>query len=93
MPFSIITQLTCPTTTHEFGYDKDGWAAGHCQIGGVNAAGFVILDWLDQALNNKPQATEKISPDWSMVRKYHGCKELDEILENMTDNIVSNNIE
>ncbi len=89
----FISELTYPTTIHEFGYDKDGWAASHCQIGGVSAASVVIFDWLDKTLNNKDQAAAKIWPDWSMIKKYHGCKELDKILENMPDNIVSNNIE
>ena len=114
----FISEMTCPTTIHEFGIDKDGWAASHCQIGGVNAASAVLLDWLDKTLikkpvalcgsrkkidfeiasqsalaktftSNKDQATEKVRHDWSMVKKYHGCKELDRLLESMPDNIVS----
>ena len=89
----FISELTYPTTIYEFGIDKDGWAASHCQIGGVNAASVVIFDWLDRTLINKDQATTKVRLDWSMVKKYHGCKELDKIVKNMPDNIFSNNIE
>ena len=89
----FISELTCPTTIHEFGIDKDGWAASHCQIGGVNTASVVIFDWLDKTLNNKDQVTTKVRLDWSMVKKYHGCKELNEILESMPDNVVSSNID
>lgn len=86
----FISELTCPTTIHEFAMDKDGWAASHCQIGGVNAASTVIFDWLDKTLINQDQAPARVQQDWSMVKKYHGCKELDKILENTPDNIVSN---
>ncbi len=51
----FISEMTCPTTIHEFGIDKDGWAASHCQIGGVNAASAVLLDWLDKTLIKKDQ--------------------------------------
>ena len=89
----FISELTYPTTIHEFGIDKDGWAASHCQIGGVNAASTVIFDWLDKTLIKKEHTTAKVRQDWSMVKKYHSCKELDQILECMPDNIVSSNIE
>ncbi|MDR3561771.1 MAG: alpha/beta hydrolase [Negativicutes bacterium] len=85
----FISEMTCPTTIHEFGIDKDGWAASHCQIGGVNAASAVILDWLDKTLIKRDQAMGKVRHDWSMVKKYHGCKELEGLLESMPDNIVS----
>jgi len=87
----FISELTCPTTIHEFAMDKDGWAASHCQIGGVNTASTVIFDWLDKTLINQDQAPARVRQDWSMVKKYHGCKELDKILENTLENIVSSN--
>ncbi len=31
----------------------------------------------------------KVRHDWSMVKKYHDCKELEGLLESMPDNIVS----
>ena len=89
----FISELTCPTTVHEFAIDQDGWAASHCQIGGVNAANVVIFEWLDKTLIHKVQTAARVRPDWSMVRKHHSCKELDKLLESMPDNIVSSNIE
>ncbi|MDR3573466.1 MAG: alpha/beta hydrolase [Anaerolineaceae bacterium] len=88
----FISELTCPTTVHEFAIDKDGWAASHCQIGGVNAASTVIFDWLDKTLIRKDPAAAKVRQDWSLIKKYHGCEELDKILECMPDNIVSSSI-
>ena len=88
----FISELTCSTTIHEFGIDKDGWAASHCQIGGVSAASVVIFDWLDKTLINKDRKRQMCS-SWSMIKKYHDCEELDKIVKNMPDNIVSNNIE
>jgi hypothetical protein len=87
----FISELTCPTTIHEFATDKDGWAASHCQIGGVNAASTVIFDWLDKTLINQDQAPARALQEWSIVKKYHDCKELETILENMPGNIVSSN--
>jgi pimeloyl-ACP methyl ester carboxylesterase len=89
----FISELTCSTTIHEFGIDKDGWAASHCQIGGVSAASVVIFDWLDKTLINKDRVTTYVRQDWSMIKKYHDCEELDKIVKNMPANIVSNNIE
>lgn len=88
----FISELTCPTTIHEFGIDKDGWAASHCQVGAFNAASVVIFDWLDKTLINKAQAAAKMQPDWSMVKKYHGGKELDQILEQMPANVVGSSL-
>ncbi len=85
----FISQLTCPTTIHEFGIETDGWAASHCQIGGVHAASAVIFDWLDQTLIKKDPAPVKTRPDWSMIKKHHGSKDLDQILEGMPANIFS----
>jgi hypothetical protein len=86
----FISELTCSTTIHEFGIDTDGWAASHCQIGGVGAASVIILDWLDKTLIINDHITTKIRPDWSMVKKHHRSEELDKLLESMPDNIVSN---
>jgi hypothetical protein len=89
----FISELACPTTIHEFQIDKDGWAASHCQIGAVNAASAVIFYWLDKTLIKKEPATTRRRPGWGLIRRYHSCKELDEVLESMPDNVVSSAIE
>jgi hypothetical protein len=83
----FISELTCPATIHEFRMDADGWAASHCQIGGVNAASEVIFDWLDRTLLHADPAPPSRRPDWSLVRKYHGSRELDHILKKIPDNV------
>ena len=83
----FISELTCPTAIHEFSLAEDGWAASHCQIGGVNAASEVIFDWLDRTLTAGSQAAPKRRPDWGLVKKYHRGKELTAILERMPENI------
>ncbi len=85
----FISELTCPTTIHEFAIDQVGWAASHCQIGGVHAASTVIFDWLDKTLIHQEHVPAKVHQDWELVKKYHSSKELDEILAHMPDNIVA----
>jgi hypothetical protein len=89
----FISELACPTTIHEFGIETDGWAASHCQIGAVNAAAVVIFQWLERTVIHKDRAAVKTRLDWSRIKKYHGCKELDLLLEKMPENIVRSNMQ
>jgi hypothetical protein len=85
----FISELTCPTTIHEFEIDKDGWAASHCQIGGVGLANIVIFDWLDKTLVKKDGTANIKKTDWSVMMRHHHNKELEEIFRNMPDNVYS----
>jgi len=47
----FISQLSGPVSVRIFGYDQ-GWAATHCQVGGLAAMHAVIFDWLEKALDH-----------------------------------------
>jgi pimeloyl-ACP methyl ester carboxylesterase len=84
----FISELTCPTSIYEFEIDKDGWAASHCQVGGAGQATIVIFDWLEKTVNKKKSLLAGVpKPDWSVLRRHHQNKELQEVLRNMPGNI------
>jgi hypothetical protein len=86
----FVGELTCPVTIHEFTLERDGWAASHCQIGGIDAARGVVFHWLDRTLISKDRTPETVRPDWSLIRKYHRCRELDRLLQKVRENVVMN---
>jgi hypothetical protein len=75
-----LSELTCPTSIHTFEY-SDGWAASHCQIGGLSAAQAVIFDWLDRTLQQQDFATGNDSPTktWRIMNKYHRNEKIIEL--------------
>jgi len=84
----FISELTCPTAIYEFEIDKDGWAASHCQVGGADQATTVIFDWLEKTVNKKKSLLAEVpKPDWSVLRRHHHNKELEEVLLNMPGNV------
>ena len=84
----FISELTCPTTIYEFEFEEDGWAASHCQVGGAGQANIILFDWLDKTVNKKSSMmTEVPKPDWSVLRRHHHNKELEEVLQNMPGNV------
>jgi hypothetical protein len=88
LALQFISELTCPTTIYEFEIDKDGWAASHCQVGGAGQTNVVIFDWLDRTVNKKnSMITGTPKPDWSVLRRHHHNKELEDVLRNMPDNV------
>jgi pimeloyl-ACP methyl ester carboxylesterase len=47
----FISKLSCPVSVRMFGF-QEGWAATHCQVGGLAAMQAVVFDWLDRAVND-----------------------------------------
>jgi len=88
LALQFISELTCPTTIYEFEIEKDGWAASHCQVGGAGQTNIVLFDWLDKTVNQKNSMISAApKPDWSVLRRHHHNKDLEEILRNMPDNV------
>ena len=88
LALQFISELTCPVTIYEFEIEKDGWAASHCQVGGAGQAAIVIFDWLEKTVNKKNSMMVEVpKPDWSVVRRHHHEKELEEVLQNMPGNV------
>ena len=84
----FISELTTPTTIYEFEINTDGWAASHCQVGGAGQANIVLFDWLDKTVNKKQSMMKEVpKPDWSVLRRHHHNKEMEEILQKMPDNV------
>lgn len=77
----FLSELTCPLSIHEFTYE-DGWAASHCQVGGLGAAQAIIFNWLEKTINNKEQPGEPDIPfDWKVLEKYFKSSELQKLKE------------
>jgi hypothetical protein len=76
----FLSELRCPAAIHEFTYE-DGWAATHCQIGGLGALQAVIFNWLDRVLTTKELSTKPDLANFSFdtMLKYH--KKNHELLE------------
>ena len=88
LALQFISELTCPTAVYEFEIDQDGWAASHCQVGGAGQANIVIFDWLDQTVNQKDSMFTAVPhPDWSVLKRHHHDKELEEVLQKMPGNV------
>jgi hypothetical protein len=69
----FLGELKCPSYIHEFSFE-DGWAATHCQIGGLRRADAVIFDWLDAAVvdHDLPRQPAKIPSDL-MLKHYRNA--------------------
>ena len=88
LALQFVSELTCPTTIYEFEIEKDGWAASHCQVGGGDQAVIVLFDWLDKTVNHRESMFTAVpKPDWSVLRRHHHEKKLEEVLRNMPDNV------
>lgn len=75
----FLSVVKSPVDFHQFTYN-DGWAATHCQIGGLAPAQAVTFDWLDKVINSREGVTENNRPfDWSIVNKYIKSKLILEI--------------
>jgi hypothetical protein len=75
----FISEMTCHVTLHEFGIDRDGWAASHCQIGAVEASNAVIFHWLDKTVIQGTIA-EPFQLDGTMIKKHHRGRNLDRLI-------------
>jgi pimeloyl-ACP methyl ester carboxylesterase len=78
----FMKELTCPVAVHMFSYE-DGWAATHCQIGGIAPLQAVVFDWLEKAINQKGQLPQQ---DWGsffevMIKYMHNSEAKKEAIE------------
>ncbi len=67
-----ISRLNGPVDMHVFDYGE-GWAASHCQVGGLSAAQGVIFDWLDRTVCGQAGAGlgTSLSRTWDIFNRYH----------------------
>jgi len=78
----FIRELKCPLSLKIYSIEEDGWAASHCQMGALSDMTDLVFDWLDNASKDKSGIMESYTePDWSLIKKYHDSRELDEILQ------------
>jgi pimeloyl-ACP methyl ester carboxylesterase len=86
----FISKLSCPVSIRMFGFDE-GWAATHCQVGGLAAMQAVVFDWLDKAVNHPERLSrhdvgENLSPTLARyARSSEARREVGEILKGMQD--------
>lgn len=86
----FISKLSCPVSVRMFGFEE-GWAATHCQIGGLAPMQALVFDWLDKAVNNPERLPrhdigENVGRVFSQyVRSTRARRELGEILKGMQD--------
>lgn len=73
----FMNDVVSEVDIHQFTY-KDGWAASHCQIGGLALAQEVIFKWLDKKMNFIVES-EKKPFDWTLVNKYFRSKTFSEL--------------
>jgi hypothetical protein len=78
----FIKELTCPVAVHMFSYE-DGWAATHCQIGGIAPLQAVVFDWLEKAISQNGQLPQQ---DWEsyfevMLKYMHNVEAKKEAIE------------
>lgn len=75
----FISEVKSPVAICQFPYE-DGWAASHCQIGGLASAQAVTFDWLDKTINKREDAPKTETPfDWSLTNKYINNREILEL--------------
>jgi pimeloyl-ACP methyl ester carboxylesterase len=86
----FISKLSCPVSVRIFGFEE-GWAASHCQIGGLAPMQAVVFDWLDKAMNSpehlpRHDIGENVGPTFSRyTRSSEARREVGEILKGMQD--------
>ncbi|MFN8486224.1 MAG: alpha/beta hydrolase [Caldilineaceae bacterium] len=82
-----LSELTCPITYHEFRYEA-GWAASHCQIGGLSLVQTVIFDWLEKTVNTRERLLEASSPQALLMNKYLKSRAAKKLLQGIRLSLV-----
>jgi len=70
-----LKDLACSVTVRLFTFDE-GWAATHCQIGGIAPLQTLVFEWLDKAINgNDSLPRMDVGSMFDVMSKYIRSKE------------------